>query len=154
MRFMVLAIPALAVLTAALQPPEAPPAAGGAPCGTMANTRGMLDNFTRYFVEDQYALMRGADVQQLALTAPRSVVADTAVCQAVLDAALLKMRTEALGWSEAEAWGFEHAVLQFGPYYVIPLRLNPNPSTGKRYDRVPLLVFRGPDMLYLRTWVL
>lgn len=146
--------PALAVLTTALQPAEARPADGGAPCGTMVNTRGMLDNFARYFVEDEYALMRGPDVRQLAPTAPRTVVADTAVCRAVLDAALLKMRTEAPGWTEAEAWGFEHAVFQYGPYYVVPLRLNANPSTGKRFDRTPLLVFRGPDMLYLRTWVL
>ena len=152
MRFLSLIVPALALLAAAHRPAKAPPG-GDSPCGTLANTQGLLDTFTKYFVEDEYASMRDPDVQQLPPTAPRAVVADTAVCRAVLDAALLKMRAEAPGWSEAEGWGFEHAVFRFGPYYAIPLRLNPNPSTRKRFDRAPLLVFRGPDMLYLRTWV-
>jgi hypothetical protein len=94
MRFLTPTFPALALLALALRSAE-PPRTGGPPCGTMPNKPQMLRGFTRYFVEDRYALMRGDSIQQLDSAHARAIVADTAVCRAVLNAALREMRAHA-----------------------------------------------------------
>ncbi len=152
MRLMVLAVPALAVVAAAAQPAQAQPAAG-APCGTMENTREMLDGLGRYFTSERHAGMRGSHVRRVRPSEPRAVVADTAVCRTVLDAALRKMRTDASKWPEQEARGYDHAVFRYGPYYAVLLAPKWDPSSERRPSWIPLVVFRASDMAFRAIWM-
>jgi hypothetical protein len=152
MRLMVLAIPALAVVAAAAQPARAR-SAPDSPCGTMENTREMLDGLGRYFTSDWHAGMRGSYVRKVRPDEPRAVVADTAVCRAALDAALRRMRTDASKWREREARGYDHAVFRYGPYYAVLLVPRLDPPEERRHRPVPLLVFRASDMAFRAIWM-
>jgi hypothetical protein len=122
-------------------------------CGSLPNPEGYLRGFTRYFVDEDYAEVRGAEIERVSDSDTRQVVTEPQVCSRVLRKALTVLREDdSEGFQELRRNGFRFGVFQYGPYYTVYVQENTNDPPGVvTMGLNPLFVLRASDMEYVAT---
>lgn len=70
---------------------------------------------------NENAEFRGTAIQQLSAADTQYVVRDDSVCEAVLSAAVARMRQYNTSWANGQEGNYSAAVIRFGGYYAVAL---------------------------------
>lgn len=115
-------------------------------CGSLPLTQQGVDRLARYFTDEEYEEVRGAELSQLPANSQARIVTNRGICSHAIHAALRVLSGEQ-GFSRLRDHGNRYRVLQFGPYYAVLMVENQMPGRV-RLGWSPLLIFRGPQMEY------
>lgn len=120
-------------------------------CGSLPYPQERLEDFARYFRDDDLAAVRGTKIRQLTAAETQARVTDASECQVVMEAAVATLRQFVSRWGQIEAAGYDFAVFRYGPYYAVLIHYAVDPATGEAPHYLPLMIFRADDLAYLRT---
>jgi hypothetical protein len=121
-------------------------------CGDWDGADARLEHLSRYFIDPEYKDFREDLIEQVSADAPRYVVRDTAVCEAIMDSLLAQLHADP-NWADTFQTqyqnGWTYNVLRYGPYYaVVALEL---PPPGKRLAGgwAKMWILRASDLKYI-----
>ena len=80
----------------------------------MENAQGELEGLEKYFLDNEYAVVRRNLIRQLTAADSQMVVTNPGTCRAVLQAALTMLRRDDPTWAKVEQRGYDFTVLRYG----------------------------------------
>lgn len=123
-----------------------------AACGSLPEDIDGLEDYAPYFYDDDMSEVRGEEIEQLAPTDSRYIVADSATCVRVHDQARAYLQSIGGGGVNLSSGEYDFAIFRYGPYYAIMMLNNePEDATHAATGYGSLLVFRADDLTHLVT---